>query len=48
MIVIDFLEKNGIEYNIEKEYPNGVRVGVIRTDGKISTVFPDSTMQPGN
>ncbi|URZ04235.1 EndoU domain-containing protein [Clostridium felsineum] len=105
---IDFLEKNGIEYNIEKEYSNGVRVGnvpdhkvkakrsgmeqswfpktwsesdiqaagesvankagntgvadgvavfgeyngvrvgVIRTDGKIATVFPDSVMQPGN
>lgn len=25
---------------------NGVRVGVIRTDGKISTVFPDATIQP--
>ncbi|MOA38140.1 hypothetical protein D3C78_1597890 [compost metagenome] len=24
---IEFLEKNGIEYNIEKTYPNGVRVG---------------------
>ncbi|WP_246028073.1 EndoU domain-containing protein, partial [Paenibacillus xylaniclasticus] len=24
---IDFLEKNGIEYNIEFTYPNGVRVG---------------------
>ncbi|MHC1748104.1 MAG: EndoU domain-containing protein [Cellulosilyticaceae bacterium] len=105
---IDFLDKNGIEYNIEKEYPNGVRVGnvpnhkvkakrsgmeqswfpetwsesdiqaarekianmsgntgvadgvavfgeyngvrvgVIRTDGKIATVFPDSAMQQGN
>ncbi|AGX44478.1 EndoU domain-containing protein [Clostridium saccharobutylicum] len=105
---IDFLDKNGIEYNIEKEYPNGVRVGnvpdhkvkakrsgmeqswfpkawsesdiqaageavanmsgntgvadgvavfgeyngvrvgVIRTNGKIATVFPDSAMQPGD
>ena len=103
---IDFLDKNGIEYNIVKEYPNGVRVGnvpdhkvkakrtgvtqswfpknwseldimnageyvgnlpanknvadgitmfgeyngvrvgVIRTNGKISTIFPDATMQP--
>jgi uncharacterized protein YebE (UPF0316 family) len=25
---------------------NGVRVGVIRTEGKISTVFPDATCQP--
>ena len=25
---------------------NGVRVGVIRTNGKISTVFPDATLQP--
>ncbi|MEL5899647.1 EndoU domain-containing protein, partial [Clostridium sporogenes] len=25
---------------------NGVRVGVIRTNGQISTVFPDATMQP--
>nr|WP_242212895.1 EndoU domain-containing protein [Bacillus cereus group sp. BfR-BA-01383] len=24
---IDFLKQNGIEYNIEKSYPNGVRVG---------------------
>ena len=104
---IDFLEQNGLEYNIEKEYSNGVRVGnvpdhkvkvkrsgmeqswfprswsesdmqtageaianmpgntgladgvavfgeyngvrggVIRTNGKIATVFPDSAMQPG-
>lgn len=26
---IDYLEQNGIEYNIVKEYPNGVRVGNI-------------------
>jgi len=25
---------------------NGVRVGIIRTNGKISTVFPDATIQP--
>ena len=103
---IDFLEKNGMEYNIVKEYSNGVRignvpehktkakakgtnqswfpknwsgadimnageyvanlpenkrvadgitvfgeykgvrVGVIRTNGQIGTVFPDSTKQP--
>ncbi|WP_375199407.1 EndoU domain-containing protein [Bacillus sp. RS11] len=24
---IEFLKQNGIEYNIEKTYPNGVRVG---------------------
>ncbi|RDU25280.1 cytosolic protein [Anaerosacchariphilus polymeriproducens] len=103
---IDFLKENGIEYNIVKEYKNGVRVGnvpghkvkvkrigtnqswfpkswseaniekageyvgnlpqnksvadgvavygeyngvrvgVIRTNGKISTVFPDANLQP--
>ena len=103
---IDFLNGNGIEYNIVMEYPNGVRVGnvpshkvkgkrtgtnqswfpkswseadivsageyvgnlpanrnvpdgvtvfgeyngvrvgVIRTDGKISTIFPDASSQP--
>ena len=103
---LDFLENNNIEYNIVKEYPNGVRVGnvpshkvkskregtnqswfpkswsradimkageyvgnlsenrdavdgmavygsykgvrvgVIRTNGKISTIFPDATKQP--
>ena len=25
---------------------NGVRVGVIRTNGRISTIFPDATSQP--
>lgn len=25
---------------------NGVRVGVIKTDGKPATIFPDSTKQP--
>lgn len=25
---------------------NGVRVGVIRTNGKISTIFPDVSSQP--
>ncbi|EJS5892947.1 EndoU domain-containing protein [Listeria monocytogenes] len=103
---IDFLKKNGFEVNIEKTYPNGVRignvphhktpskrtgtgqswfpeywtkkdieragqhiasqsnfidakngeiifgyykgvrVGVIKTDGKIGTIFPDGTKQP--
>ena len=103
---LDFLDENGIEYNIVKEYENGVRVGnvpnhkvkakrtgmnqswfpstwtesdiasageyvgnlpeninaadgitvfgeyngvrigVIRTNGKISTVFPDASLQP--
>ena len=103
---IDFLEKNGIEYNIEKTYSNGVRVGnvpdhkskgkrtgsgqawfpekwsredirkagehvanmpehenaadgvaifgeyngvrvgVIKTDGEIGTIFPDNMLQP--
>ena len=26
---INFLEENGIEYNIVKEYDNGVRVGIV-------------------
>ncbi|WP_285803855.1 EndoU domain-containing protein, partial [Lactiplantibacillus plantarum] len=103
---IDFLRKNGLEVNIEKTYPNGVRVGnvpkhksqtkragtgqswfpenwtakdiesagqqvaslpefakakdgetifgevngvrvgVIKTNGKIGTIFPDGTRQP--
>ncbi|MFC8684461.1 hypothetical protein [Brevibacillus porteri] len=43
---IDFLEQNGIEYNIETTFPNGVRVGVIKTNGEIGTVFPDNSMQP--
>ncbi|MDQ0231486.1 EndoU domain-containing protein [Metabacillus malikii] len=103
---IDFLKQNGIEYNIEKVYPNGVRVGnvpdhkskgkrtgtgqawfpenwskedikkagehvinmpehkniadgvtvfgdyngvrvgVIKTNGEIGTIFPDSMLQP--
>ena len=25
---------------------NGVRVGVIRTNGRISTIFPDAASQP--
>lgn len=43
---LDFLQENGIEYNIVKEYNNGVRVGVIKTNGKIGTTFPDADMQP--
>ena len=43
---IKFLEENGIEYNIVKEYDNGVRVGIIKTDGKIGTIFPDADLQP--
>ena len=88
---INFLEENGIEYNIVKEYDNGVRVGnvpkhktpskrtgtgqawfpknnlpdnknlpdgvigygeydgvrvgIIKTDGKIGTIFPDADLQ---
>ena len=43
---IEFLEANGLEYNIVKVYDNGVRIGVIRTNGRISTIFPDATSQP--
>ena len=43
---INFLEENGIEYNIVKEYDNGVRVGIIKTDGKIGTIFLDADLQP--
>lgn len=43
---INFLEENRIEYNIVKEYDNGVRVGIIKTDGKIGTIFPDADLQP--
>ena len=43
---IEFLEANGLEYNIVKVYDNGVRVGVIRTNGRISTIFPDAALQP--
>ena len=39
------LDKYGIEYNIVRTYPNGVRVGIIRRHGKIATVFPVS-VQP--
>jgi len=42
---IAFLEKNGIDYSIELTYPNGVRVGVIKTNEKIGTIFPDNMMQ---
>ena len=34
------------EYNIVKVYDNGVRIGVIRTNGRISTIFPDAASQP--
>ena len=43
---IEFLEANGLEFNIVKVYDNGVRVGVIRTNGRISTIFPDAASQP--
>ncbi|WP_090997686.1 WXG100 family type VII secretion target [Bacillus sp. 491mf] len=35
--------ENGV--TIFGEY-NGVRVGVIKTDGEIGTIFPDATQQP--
>ena len=38
---MNLLDKYGIAYNIVKIYPNGVRVGVIKTNGQIGTVFPD-------
>ncbi|HHB2085974.1 TPA: hypothetical protein ACOQ5T_003367, partial [Bacillus cereus] len=43
---IEFLEKNNVDYNINKVYENGVRVGVIKTNGEIGTIFPDATKQP--
>ena len=43
---IDYLEANGIPYNIVKEYHNGVRVGVIKNDGEIGTIIPDNSRQP--
>jgi len=43
---IEFLDANGIEYNIVHVYDNGVGIGVIRTNGKIGTIFPDATMRP--
>uniref|UniRef100_UPI002AFEB5F9 EndoU domain-containing protein n=1 Tax=Paenibacillus campi TaxID=3106031 RepID=UPI002AFEB5F9 len=46
---INFLEENGIEYNIEHTYPNGVRVGNVpghKSKGKRSGIgqawFPDT------
>ncbi len=39
---MDLLDKYGIAYHIVKVYPNGVRVGVIKRNGQIATVFPDS------
>ena len=48
---IEFLEANGLEYNIVKVYDNGVRIGNIpdhkvKTNGRISTIFPDAASQP--
>ena len=44
------MERNGIEYNIVKEYPNGVRVGNIPTHKnkfkKTGTIMPDNSRQP--
>ena len=37
---------NAVDGVISYGEVNGVRVGVIRTDGEISTIFPDATMQP--
>lgn len=39
--------KNMTSYGVAVfgEY-NGVKVGVIRTKGKMSTIFPDATSQP--
>nr|WP_286674583.1 EndoU domain-containing protein [Clostridium sp. ZBS4] len=37
---------NAVDGFISYGEVNGVRVGVIRTNGQISTVFPDATMQP--
>ena len=37
---------NAVDGVISYGEVNGVRVGVIRTDCEISTIFPDSTMQP--
>jgi hypothetical protein len=38
---MNLLDKYDIAYNIVKIYPNGVRVGVIKTNGQIGIVFPD-------
>ncbi|MDU4854216.1 MAG: EndoU domain-containing protein, partial [Clostridioides difficile] len=37
---------NAVDGVISYGEVNGVRVGVIRTNGQISTVFPDATIQP--
>ena len=37
---------HGIFNNIVKEYDNGVRVGILKTDRKIGTIFPDADLQP--
>ncbi len=37
---IKTLEDNGFDYNVEHEYPNGVRTG------KPATIFPDADNQP--
>lgn len=43
---IELLNAKGIEYNIVHVYDNGVGIGVIRTNGKIGTIFLDATMRP--
>lgn len=37
---------NAVDGNIIFGEYDGVRVGVIKTDGKIGTIFPDADMQP--
>lgn len=46
---IEFLEANGIDYNIVKEYPNGVRIGNVpghkskpKRTGTRQSWFPES------
>ncbi|PFM65222.1 transposase [Bacillus cereus] len=45
--VAELPEFSGVENGVTifGEY-NGVRVGVIKTDGEIGTIFPDATQQP--
>ena len=45
-VILNFWKKNNVDYNINKVYENGVRVGVIKTNGEIGTIFPDATKQP--
>ena len=40
------VQKGDNLWNIVKVYDNGVRIGVIRTNGRISTIFPDAASQP--